>query len=361
MKLAGLLTTICLVFGSLSLSAQDLHNTLYDYAPLSVNPANAGNFLGSYRVGGIYRDQFSALSSESLGGRGDDFVTPMFYIDAPLPFAIGKKGHWIGAGLNFQTDKSGILNQETTLFMLAASFNYVISSKKNTYFTVGLQGGMRSRSYDFGSSVLTEEGINGGLSSADAIAMDAALNSFNADGNDAPGADGLIVNAGIKFRTNIDKKTHFHIGLAALNITRPNQSLDNPNSDSTEFRLPLRVNIHAGLRRQLNKKWTLNPTLFVSTIGNQNQAAVQVWGEYLFNEEKNIDFRFGLGHRLGRDIQPLLGINIGDIRIAGSYDVRMGSLGEAINNRGGWEVGVSYVGVIFKKVDTPAVIFCPQF
>ena len=358
MKLAGLLTTICLVFGSLSLSAQDLHNTLYDYAPLSVNPANAGNFLGSYRVGGIYRDQFSVLSSTNSEGQtvSGDFVTPMFYVDAPLPFTIGKKGHWIGAGLSFQTDNSGTLNQETTFFGLAASFNYVVSSKKNTYFTVGVQGGMRSRSYGFDGAT-TEESI---LMSTNAL-DDAALNPFSGQGQNAPGADGLIINAGVKFRTNIDKKTHFHIGLAALNITRPNQSLNKPMSDSIEYRLPLRVNLHTGLRRQLNKKWTLNPTLYVSTIGNQNQAAVQVWGEYLFNKEKEIDFRFGLGHRLGRDIQPLLGINYGPLRVAASYDVRMGSLGKAINNRGGFEVGVSYVGIIFKKVDVPAVIFCPQF
>lgn len=357
MKLAGLLTTICLVFGSLSLSAQDLHNTLYDYAPLSVNPANAGNFLGSYRVGGIYRDQFSALSSESIGGRGDDFVTPMFYIDGPLPINIGKTNHFIGVGLNFQTDKSGSLNQETTFFGLAASFNYAINPKKNAYFSIGVQGGMRSRSYGFDGNASTEESITNSANPLD----DTALNPFNGQGNNAPGADGLIVNAGVKFRANIDKKTFFEIGLAGVNITRPNQSLKNPNSDSIEYRLPLRVNLHAGLRRQLNKKWTLNPTLYVSTIGNQNQAAVQVWGEYLFNKEKEIDLRFGLGHRLGRDIQPLLGINYGPLRVAASYDVRMGSLGSAINNRGGFEVGVSYVGVIFKRVETPAVIFCPQF
>lgn len=354
MKLAGLLTTICLVFGSLSLSAQDLHNTLYDYAPLSVNPANAGNFLGSYRVGGIYRDQFSVLSSTNSEGNtvSGDFVTPMIYVDAPLPFAIGKKGHWIGAGLNIQQDKSGSLGQETTFIGLAASFNYVISNKKNTYFTVGLQGGMRSRSFDDGDlnpeSAILQTGEEDNL----------LMNLFDADSQ-----NGLIINAGLKFRTNIDKKTYFEIGVAGLNITRPNQSLTTADQDSKdeEFRLPLRLNFHTGLRRQLNDKWTLNPTLYVSTIGNQNQAAVQFWGEYLFNEEKQIDFRFGLGHRLGRDIQPLLGINYGPLRVAASYDVRMGSLGKAINNRGGFEVGVSYVGIIFKKVDTPAVIFCPQF
>ncbi len=357
MKLAGLLTTICLVFGSFSLSAQDLHNTLYDYAPLSVNPANAGNFSGSYRVGGIYRDQFSVLSSTNSEGQAvsGDFVTPMFYFDAPLPFTIGKKGHWIGAGLNFQTDKSGSLGQETTFFGLAASFNYVISNKKKTYLTVGIQGGARSRSFDEGTS-LSEIDILG-TGQIDAL-LDGETTIF-----DTESENGLIVNAGVKLRTNIDKKTYFEIGVAGLNITRPNQSLlpADQESDDIEFKLPLRLNFHTALRRQLNKKWILNPTLYVSTIGSQNQTAVQVWGEYLFNEEKEIDFRFGLGHRLGRDIQPLLGINYGPLRVAASYDVRLGSLGKAINNRGGFEVGVSYVGIIFKKVDVPKVIFCPQF
>lgn len=359
MKLAGLLTTICLVFGSLALSAQDTHFTLYDYAPLSINPAQAGNFLGTYRVGGIYRDQWAAVS-----GRGNEFRTPMFYVDAPLPFQIGKKGHWIGAGLNFQLDEAGSQNQRTSLFMLAASFNYVANRKKNTIFTIGVQGGSRSRSFGFGD-VSTNNSIQNGLMGNDIFADDEALSAFNSTSmnpDDAPTSDGIIINAGVNLRTNIDKKTHFNVGLGVLNITQPNQSLGmNENSKDAEFKLPMRFNLHAGLRRQLNKKWTLNPTLLISNIRNQNEAAVQVWGEYLFNEEKQIDLRFGLGHRLGRDLQPLLGINYGNFRLAAAYDVRLGNLGNAISQRGGFEVGVSYIGLIFKKPEVPAVIFCPQF
>lgn len=353
MKLTGLLTTICLVFGSLALSAQDTHHTLYDYAPLSINPAQAGNFLGTYRIGGIYRDQWAAVS-----GRGNAFRSPMFYVDAPLPFQIGKKGHWIGAGLNFQLDEAGSQNQKTSTFMLAASFNYVANRKKNTILTIGLQGGSRSRGYEYDPGLTTERGIEQGFTTlAEFVDDDRAIGAFDNDET----TDGIIINAGVNLRTNIDKKTHFNIGLGLLNITQPNQSLNSEMSDSTEYNLPMRFNLTAGLRRQLNKKWTLNPTVLISNIRNQNEAALQIWGEYLFNKEKQIDLRFGLGHRLGRDVQPLLGINYGNFRLAAAYDVRLGNLGSALDARGGFEIGVSYIGLIFKKPEVPAVIFCPQF
>lgn len=352
MKLTGQLLALCLVFGSLALSAQDLHFTLYDYAPLSINPANAGNYEGSYRIGGIYRDQWSAISGGSNALR-----TPMIYVDAPL--VIVGKGHWIGAGLNVQLDEAGTQDQKTNTFMLAASFNYVANRKKQTVLSVGVQGGSRTRSYDFDNGNTT---TNQSLTDLGANWFDdptAAAFRPGGSAND-PNSAGFIVNAGVNLKTNINKKTHFHVGLAAVNINAPNQSLTMMNSKNDEFRLPLRFNFHTGLSAQLNKKWTLNPTLLVSTIRNQNEIDLQVWADYLFNKEKEIDLRFGLGHRLGRDLQPLLGINYGAIRAAVGYDVRLGGLSDPLNARGGVEIAVSYTGLIFKKPDVPPVIFCPQ-
>lgn len=349
MKLTGLFTAVCLVFGSLALSAQDLHFTLYDYAPLSINPANAGNYEGSYRIGGIYRDQWSAVSSGT-----NAFRTPMIYIDAPL-VSVGKKGHWIGAGLNVQLDESGTLDQKTNTYMLAASFNYVIDRRKQTVLSLGVQGGRRERSIEVGQARPEDWYTSGTMTTDDDLLMSQGA-------NDDPNASGFLINSGISLKTNINKKTSFHIGAAALNINRPNQSLGQADSDSKndEFRLPFRINFHTGLSSQLNKKWTLNPTLLVSTIRNQNEVNLQVWADYLFNKEKEIDLRFGLGHRLGRDLQPLLGVNYGALRAAVGYDIRLGGLSDALNARGGVEIAVSYTGLIFKKPDVPPVIFCPQ-
>ncbi len=352
MKSAGLLTVLLLIVGSLSLFAQDLHFTLYDYAPLSVNPANAGNYEGSYRIGGIYRDQWSNVS-----GASGAFRTPMVYIDAPL-LSIGKNG-WLGAGINVQLDEAGSLNQKTNTFGLAAAYHHVVNRRSNTVLSVGVQGYSRTRSID-NSGFMPGDILSSGAGIADT--EDAFLQEIIGSPMDDPMSSQIIINGGIGLKTKMNKKTAFHAGLSASNINSPNQALYNrdENSKDNAYELPVRLNFHTGLSAQLNKKWTLNPTLLVSTIRNQSEIDLQVWTDYRLNDEKEIDLRFGLGHRLGRDLQPLLGINYGAIRAAVGYDIRLGTLGSAIDGRGGVELAVSYTGLIFKKPDVPPVIFCPQ-
>lgn len=349
MKLARHFLALCFISLSFVLSAQDGHFTLYDYAPLSVNPAYTGNYSGTYRIGGIYRDQWSAIS-----GGANAFRTPMVYVDAPL-LLVGKKGHWVGAGLMAQLDEAGSLNQKTNNFGLSASFNYLMNRKKNTVVSLGLQGVSRTRS-------LKDPNFNAENTILNTGEPDNVLQGLQAGGDNAPKASGFVVNAGVSLKTALSKKASFVAGISAMNINAPNQSLstNSQNSKNAEFKLPLRMNAHAGVTAQLNDKWTLNPTLLFSTIRNQNEIDLQVWADYLLNKEKEIDLRFGLGHRLGRDIQPLVGINYGNINAAIGYDIRLGGLGEAITRRGGVELAVSYTGVIFKKPEVPPVFFCPQ-
>ena len=352
MKSAGLLTVLLLILGSLSLSAQDLHFTLYDYAPLSVNPANAGNYEGSYRIGGIYRDQWSAVSSGS-----NAFRTPMVYIDAPL-LAIGKNG-WLGAGLNVQLDEAGSLNQKTNTFGLAAAYHHVVNRRSNTVLSVGVQGYSRTRSID-NTGFMPGDALTNGVGAMET--EDAFLQEIFGNTSDNPMSSQIIINGGIGLKTKMNKKTAFHAGLSASNINSPNQALYNQdeNNKDNAFELPIRFNFHTGVSAQLNKKWTLNPTLLVSTIRNQSEIDLQIWTDYRLNDEKEIDLRFGLGHRLGRDLQPLVGVDYGALRAAVGYDIRLGGLGDALNQRGGVEIAVMYTGLIFKKPDVPPVIFCPQ-
>ena len=46
--------------------AQDVHFTQYEMTPGHVNPANTGGFYGSYRIGGIYRDQSLSATGEEI-------------------------------------------------------------------------------------------------------------------------------------------------------------------------------------------------------------------------------------------------------------------------------------------------------
>lgn len=44
-----------------TLCGQDIHFTMYNMSPMTLNPAMAGKFEGTFRIGGIYRDQWASV------------------------------------------------------------------------------------------------------------------------------------------------------------------------------------------------------------------------------------------------------------------------------------------------------------
>lgn len=74
--------------------SQDIHFTLHSMTPLAFNPANTGGFYGSYRISGLYRDQY-----RSVTGNGA-FTTPTFSVDVPVIRGF-KETDWVGVGIFF--------------------------------------------------------------------------------------------------------------------------------------------------------------------------------------------------------------------------------------------------------------------
>jgi type IX secretion system PorP/SprF family membrane protein len=127
------LTTSLFFFGiiSINISAQDINFTLFNYSPLTLNPANTGNFMGDWRLAGNYRNQWATAPNP--------FRTSSISFDTK--FNVFKQK--LGAGLFFINDESGAggLNYNK----LFASLGYEKEINKN-YFNLGLQLG-----YVFGS------------------------------------------------------------------------------------------------------------------------------------------------------------------------------------------------------------------
>ena len=122
------LLLILVVALSGNLHAQDIHFTLFDMSPLTLNPALSGAFEGTARLGGIYRAQsFDAVNVEQ-------YETPSFYIDAPIIRGF-RKQDWIGVGVAFYSDKAGRLGLETSGALLTASYHFALDQNRNNMLT----------------------------------------------------------------------------------------------------------------------------------------------------------------------------------------------------------------------------------
>lgn len=337
-----------------NLQSQDIHYTLYNYSPLTLNPALTGAFNGSFRLGGIYRDQWgSALSNQ--------FQTPSFYADAPL-FLIGKKKkNWIGLGAVLFSDKAGSAGLSNTGILGSAALHIPTDKKGNSVFTFGIQAGMRARTIDVENLVFGDErqaAINTGMAieSTDRTAID--------------NSNFLDFSAGVLYRSAGPKQTDFTIGLSVNHITSPDYSFLNRNSsrtniDTVSTELPMRIAAHGEFTFDMNKKWELNPNFLINQITNMNELALQVWLGYKLKEKKeddvDIKLRFGTGYRVRDAAKVLVGMDYNDIRVAVAYDVNVSDLTSETNSVGAFELAVSYIAKIYKEPEIKPSIFCPKF
>ncbi len=335
-----------------TLKAQDIHFTLFNMSPLSLNPALTGAYEGTARVGGIYRDQWASFLP-------NQFTTPSFFIDAPIIRGF-RKNDWVGVGLLTINDEAGTAKLKTSTNMLSLSYHFAMDKERKTMLTLGLQGGSVQRSLDLQADDLLfgdESDLVGGTPGG---SEDRSLSDEK---------NYIDFNAGLMLRTQISEESKLEVGIGFNHITQPKYNFQSaaPGGDQDAEKRPFKTIAHATYHNNLTEKLSISPTLLFQTTGGATETALQAWGGYLLKEENpakkqpEIQLNFGLGYRFGDAGQALLGMDYGPLRVAASYDVNVSSLNEVSNYQGGFEVAAWYIFKIYKKPDTKPAIICPQF
>lgn len=363
-------TLLCLGF-LFSLKAQDLHYTLYDLAPVKLNPAQTGAFYGTVRVGGIFRDQWFTILQ-------DEYRTPSFSFDAPVIRGL-REQDWVGAGLQFVNDRAGIGNLRTTGMLLSASYHFALDKKQSQILTLGVQGGSMSRKLDVGffsaGDLLQSqlEGTAGGQSTDPLLSTSGNSGGSSGKNNGDLNANYLDINAGLLYRAKDTKKgTDLTLGIAMRHINQADESLSSgatggsignpqPNPQSAKkSKRPLSLILHGRYEVPVNDTWTAEPSFLFQTIGGgKNNIILQGWAGYQFNDQ--IKLRGGLGYRVGDSVQILLGAVVDEnLQVGLSYDLNVSQLSGVSSYQGGFEIGASYIIKVYKQPDIQQAILCPR-
>ncbi len=353
MKLNRLLLLGAFVIFFGTLRAQDIHFSLFDMSPLTLNPALTGAYEGTARVGGIYRDQWASFLP-------NQFTTPSFFIDAPIIRGF-RKTDWVGIGMLTVNDQAGTAKLKTTQNMLSASYHFALTKDAKTMLTLGVQGGSVQRSLDLQAQGLLfgdESELVGGQPGASEDRSIPNETSF------------FDFGVGLMLRTQLDNQSSLDAGLAFGHITQPKYGFITsaiPGEDGDAERRPMTITAHAKYQTQLTDKWSIAPTVMLRNSGGATAINLQAWGSYLLKEDNPVEdqpevkLNFGAGYRFGDAAQALLGMDYGPLRVALSYDVNVSSLSEVSNFQGGFEVAAWYVFKIYKKPNTDPSILCPHF
>ena len=326
---------LLVLFGSFStLYSQEIHWTQFTMAPLHQNPAKAGNFYGTARIGGLFRTQANSIANKAYSTYG-------IYADAPIIKGFRDKD-WVGVGFTTAQDVAGEIEQTMNYSLFGASYHFALDKNGESYLTIGFQTG------SFGKKIANRD------------------NTRFADGNGLESMEfqqiqdnfqsGTEYAGGIQLRTQLNDRTQVRVGARYGHIARIRQAVA-----GGIYRLPARIGMDFEADYLLKPRVIISPSIMYENHKPASQFVAQCRARYLFDPEKNIEFSAGLGYRVGDAAQVLFGLGWGDINVGIGYDLPVSDQAAEAIPLGGLELAASYIIKIYKEPQVDPVIFCPRF
>lgn len=328
-----ILILFAVIFSSLC-RAQDFQYSLFNMAPLVINPALTGNYDGDLRVINNYRTQWSAVAKP--------FITYSLSADKPFLSSDEKASanDFFAAGLLFNADKAGSSQLKNTSFMASGSYNKSLDGARNSIFSFGLMMGLQQRSLSLAK-----------------LSWDSQYNGFTYDPS-LPSNESSVsgdahyhfdMTGGLAFTSRLTEQVRMNGGIALHHLTRPKINLT-PETD----RLYRKLAIHASSQISLNENqnsWILPRVLFVQqgpsrllNLGLGVKFRLNERSRYTnFKEEKNISF--GMMYRLQDAVSGWLRIDYGSFAGAICYDINVSLLKPASQGKGAMELMLMYTGI----------------
>ena len=349
---------------SLGVSAQDFHNSYFQFAPMTVNPALTGAFYGNLRVSVIGRDQ-----GRPVAGSGNEFQDMSLALDGNLDFGF-TDGDWVSFGGNFVRsdvavgDEGGSTTFRRQFSGLAAAYHLAYGRKKDKVFSVGFKYGNYSTGFNDLNGLSSPHLLEIGMNDQD------IANLSGTGGPDLPTKEKGDYMVGLMLTTPMGKKSDLRLGISADHILAPRLRLTSGGGiDSVPMppnvqveRLDRRINAFVYYYTSLSNKLTFNPNILFQRQGVSTNIVVQGLFSYLYDAEKEISISAGLGARLVNsfDIPVYLGVDYKSWRVGLAYDVNLGGLNPSTNTFGALEIGISKIFSWVKKPVVEPEFICPR-
>ncbi|MBL7775173.1 MAG: PorP/SprF family type IX secretion system membrane protein [Saprospiraceae bacterium] len=351
-----LLLSFVLLAGT-ALRAQDIHFTQFYMSPMTLNPAFAGKFEGTARIGGIYRGQWASI----MNAARDQYKTPSAWVDAPIIQGFRRRD-WVGVGFMLFQDKAGSAALVHSAAKLGVTYHLGLDKKGNTVLSIGGHYGGEQRKVDK-NKLRFEDGI---LAAQPGQLTGPSIE----DGRVLGDAKYTDIDLGIVLSSRLNKTMDFNIGFSMYHLLKPNYALvgsagsnpgPNPAPQQGVSKIPRRAVAHGQFNVKLNDKWDVSPRFIFQTMNGNDEIMVQGLAGYLFNPEKDITLNMGLGYRLSDALNVLLGMKVKDLTVGLAYDINTSDLRTVSNYRGGFEIAANYIIKIYKPAVVKPKVLCPRF
>jgi len=347
-----------LTFVVLRASAQDPHFSMFDMAPMYLNPALTGAFDGNYRASALFRGQWgSVLQNESV---------PMYRTyTASVEFRTNKgfaAGDAFGFGASFLGDQAGESKFGYNVGGISIAYHKSLNKDNTNYLAVGFSSQIYDQTIDYSQLQFGSQW--------DGSAYNPLLptNEFLVDNKKLY----WDVNAGLLWYMKLARRTNIYLGISAYHVNMPDISMLGNNN----VKLNIKYTGTGGIEFPVTQRVSLQPKFIVLSQGQSIETILATDIRFLFEEREpqGSNFHFGAMFRMvgGDPNAPWedkrlvpesvildAGVDWQNITVSVAYDINVSQLIQATSSRGAFEVGVAYVGRWTRR--GPQTIYCPHF
>lgn len=326
------LSSIFLLLG-LALSAQDIHFSQIQEAPLWLNPANTGFFNGYFRAVANYRNQWASM--------GNPYQTMAISVDGNA-LKVRKNKAYAGLGLFVFNDRAGAAKIGTTQAQLHA--NAIVKASKKSRIAGGIYLGVNQNSATY--AALTYGNQYNGKEIDQSLATGETVN-YNSFVNSDVGAGVNYEYSSATADMTRDDVFSIRVGAAVHHINKPVQRF----STGSTYQVPMRFvgNVQARIDIR-DTKLSLLPSL----VYLQQASAMEVIaGAHLRFRFKNgtkltgniteSGLNIGVYYRLSDAIVPQINLDMGKYAIGVSYDYTLSKYSQVNKGAGGFEIYLKFM------------------
>jgi type IX secretion system PorP/SprF family membrane protein len=315
---------------SLRSVGQDFHLSMYDAAPLFLNPAMTGLVDSKIRAHAQYRNQWNAVASKP-------FNTALASFDMPY-----KK--W-GFGGQITEMRAGASNYNVLEVLGSVAYYIPFDKMKYHNLSLGLQGGFTQKRVDYQYLSFDSQwsGSNGG-------SFERSLPSNEQFQGKAYFQES--VNFGFLYYYG-KQQARFNpfLGVSGFNLTTPKESFF-----GSDNRLPRRFYFHAGSRVNVSEIFYFIPKILIYTQANIIQQTYAVDAGYFFKGEKFYALA-GYNFRVNDASIIYAGLRKDNYIIKLAYDFNFSTLSSVSKARGSYEISLTWLG---RKPKSNEIKNCPR-
>lgn len=304
------------------INAQDIHFSQYYSSPLNINPAQAGYFMGSYRFGLNYKNQWRSVTAPYRTFSGS--------FDMGL-FQRNLLQDMFGAGVVFNTDKAGDADFNTTQVNLAFSYIKALNRKNNHYLSIAVQPGFSQKSVNY-DKLYFDSQYNGTTHDA-SLPTNEYFNRYSMTYFD--------ISMGAYWNYQLYNGLGLDAGLSVFHINKPNQSFFN-EEDAVLHR---KVIFFANGIFEAWQDVDMIPGIFYA---RQHKFSEFIFGStfrYIKspNPTNYTTLNLGLFFRTGDAVIVIAGFDYLNYNLGVSYDINYSGLKPASRYLGGLELSFKYI------------------